>query len=60
MITDSGKHHLVLAIGTPAFDEGFVKVKVATWVNEMEKLFEVAVTQPQAAYAAFMHVFLHH
>ena len=33
--------------------------KVATWVSEMEKLSEVAVTQPQAAYAAFMHVFLH-
>ena len=33
--------------------------KVATWVSEMEKLSEFAVTQPQAAYAAFMHVFLH-
>ena len=32
---------------------------MATWVSEMEKLSEVAVTQPQAAYTAFMHVFLH-
>ena len=59
VITDSGKRHLGSAIGTPAFVEGFVQEKVATWVREMEKLSEVAVTQPQAAYTAFMHVFLH-
>ena len=28
-------------------------------MSEIEKLSEFAVTQPQAAYAAFMHVFLH-
>ena len=58
VITDSGKR-IGSAIGTPAFVEGFVQEKVATWVSKMEKLSEVAVTQPQAAYAAFMHVFLH-
>jgi len=26
----------------------------------MEKLSEIAITQPQAAYRAFTHVFLHH
>ena len=28
-------------------------------MSEMEKLSEFAVTQPQAAYEAFLHVFLH-
>ena len=44
------------AIGTPAIVEGYVWEKAATWVSEMEKLFKFAVTQPQAAYAAFMQL----
>jgi len=28
-------------------------------VGEIEKLSEIAITQPQAVYSAFMHVFLH-
>ena len=59
MITDSGKCHLGSVIGTSAFI-GIVQEKVATWVSKMEKLSKFAVIQPQAAYAAFMHVFLHH
>ena len=50
------------ATGIPAFVKGYVWEKMVTcqWVSEMEKLSEFAVTEPQAAYAAFMHVFLHH
>ena len=60
MITDSGKRHLGSAIGTPASScLRLCARKVATWVIEMEKLSEFAVTQPQAAYTAFIHVFLH-
>jgi len=29
------------------------------WVGEIEKLSEIAITQPQTAYTAFTHVFLH-
>jgi len=35
----------------------YVQNKVFSWVGE--KLSEIAITQPQAAYTAFTHVFLH-
>ena len=42
-----------------AFLNSYVQNKDSTWVGEMEKLSEIAITQPQAAYTAFTHVFLH-
>jgi len=54
-----GKHHLGSALGTDGFVKSYVQDKVATWVGEIEKLSEIAITQSQAAYAAFTHVFLH-
>jgi len=59
VITDAGKHHLGLALGTDGFVKRYVQDKVSLWVGEMEKLSEIAVTQPHAAYAALTHVFLH-
>ena len=32
---------------------------MSSWVGEIEKLSEIAVTQPLAAYVAFTYVFLH-
>ena len=59
VISDSGKHHLGSAIGSEDFVASYVERKVASWVSEIEKLSAIAVTQPQAAFAAFTHVFLH-
>ena len=52
-ITVEGERHLGSVIGTPAFKENYVKTKVEEWVAELQKLAEIAKTEPQAAYTAF-------
>ena len=54
-ITKEGKRHLGAAIGNDAFKEEYVREKVATWVEELERLTRIAESQPHAAYAAFTH-----
>ena len=54
-ITSEGKIHLRSAIGSQSFMECYVKKKVSGWKREIERLSEIAKTQPQAAYAAFIH-----
>ena len=54
-ITKEGKRHLGAAIGNDAFKEKYVREKVATWVEEVERLTRIAESQPHAAYAAFTH-----
>ena len=54
-VTEEGKRHLGAAIGTQAFVQRYVIQRVSEWVNAIERLFVFAQTQPQAAYAAFMH-----
>ena len=54
-ITTEGKRHLGAAIGSPTFIEEFVSHKVELWTEEMEKLAAIAGSQPQAAYAAYIH-----
>ncbi len=58
-ITADGKRHLGAAVGTPHFISGYVQHKVTEWVNEVERLSSIAVTQPHAAYAAFTHGLKH-
>ena len=48
------------ASGSDDFVNCYVQDKVSTSVAEIDKLSEIAITQPKAAYAVFMHVFLHH
>ena len=55
LITKEGKRHLGAAIGNDAFREEYVREKVATWVEEVERLTRIAESQPHAAYAAFTH-----
>ena len=43
-------------MGTDEFLVSYVRDKVSSWVGGIEKL---SVTQPQVAYVAFTHVFLH-
>jgi hypothetical protein len=56
-ISQEGKRHLGSAIGTRSFVENYVEEKVLTWKEELERLSDIAMSQPQAAYAAFMHGF---
>ena len=55
IISKEGKKYLGSAIGIQAFIESYVQQKVSTWVEELERLSSIAVTQPHAAFAAFVH-----
>ncbi len=54
-ITAEGRRHLGAAIGTQNFTESYVKQKVTEWVTMVERLADIATSQPHAAYAAFTH-----
>jgi len=59
IISDSGKHHLVLFLGTNNFVAGYVRNKITSLVSEIEKLSVIAITQPHAAFANFTHIFFY-
>ena len=46
-ITIHGKRHLGAVIGSSAFAEEYVQGKVAEWMEEVENLAIIAVSQPQ-------------
>ena len=52
-VTIEGHKHLGEALGSRSFLEEFVGEKVDEWVNEVTKLADFAISQPQASYAAF-------
>ena len=54
-ITVDGKRHLGAALGTNDFKISYISEKVENWCKKMEKLAEIAKTQPHAAYAAYVH-----
>ena len=54
-ISIDGKRHLGAAIGRQAFVDNYVQRKVSEWVNEIEHLSSIAISQPHAAYTAFTH-----
>ena len=58
-ITSQGRPYLGAALGSDEFCDKFVAEKVAEWQDELFQLAEVATTQPQATYAAFIHGFIH-
>ena len=58
-ITCEGKRHLGAAIGTREFHQEYAEKKMSKWCSEVERLAEFAKTQPQAAYAAFIHGEMH-
>ena len=53
-VTTEGHKHLGEALGSRSFLEEYVGGKVAEWVNEVTKLADFAVSQPQACYATFI------
>ena len=52
-VTCEGRKHLGAILGSRSYPEEYVRNKVKTWVQEILKLSEFAMSQPQAAYAAF-------
>ena len=54
-ISTKGNRHLRAALGSRTFVEEFVSKKVATWITDVKQLAKIAHTQPQAAYAAYIH-----
>ena len=58
-LTRLGRQYLGSAIGSTAFSEAFVKMKVEGWVYEIEQLSLIAKTHPHAAYAAYTHGLSH-
>ena len=58
-ITCEGKRHLGAAIGSREFHKEYAEKKINNWCSEIEQLANIAKTQPQAAYAAFIHGEMH-
>ena len=52
-VTTEGQKHLGAALGSRSYLEECVNDKVVDWVNEVKRLAEFAVSQPQACFAAF-------
>ena len=48
-----GCRYLGAAIGTPAFLQSFLDAKAESWLGQVERLSDIAQSQPQAAYSAF-------
>ena len=57
-VTSRGESHLGAAIGSPNFIEDYIRSKVATWIEEVSSLSEIALSYPQAALSAFTHGFV--
>jgi hypothetical protein len=54
-ITTSGKRHLGATIGTQEFKTSYIDEKVTAWCKRLEKLSEIAKSEPHVAYAAYIH-----
>ena len=55
VITEEGQKYLGSAIGKQTFIESYVQQKVPTWIDELDRLSSIAITQPHAAFTAFTH-----
>ena len=54
-LSTSGQRHLGAVIGDLDFREKYVKEKVENWCSEIERLSEFALSEPHAAFSAFIH-----
>ena len=54
-VTTEGKRHLGAVLGTDEFKNSYINNKVEEWCKRMQKLTEIAKSQPHAAYAAYIH-----
>ena len=56
-ITTEGKRHLGAALGSNTFREEYSMGLVEEWSKQLQDLCDVAMTQPQAAYTAYIRGF---
>ena len=56
-ITSEGHRYLGSALGSRDFVINFTKEKVSEWVEQIDRLVQVARTQPHVAYSALVHGF---
>ena len=53
-ITSDGMRHLGAAIGSKDFKDSYVLQKIQEWIDSVERLTKIAVTEPQAAFSGFI------
>ena len=53
-VTTEGHKHLGAVIGSQEYQKDYVDGKVTEWVGEIVKLAEIATTEPQACYSAYI------
>ena len=58
-ISTDGSKHLGAVIGSEAYKQRYLKEKTETWMREITLLFNIAITQPQAAYSCFTAGYQH-
>ena len=54
-IVTTGARHLGAAVGTPQYKHTYISKKVEAWVGAVKTLADIAMTEPQAAFAAYTH-----
>ena len=57
--TADGKCHLGAVIDSAGYKKKYATEKVDQWCNEMRKLAEIPISEPQAAFAAYTHGEMH-
>jgi len=58
-VTTECRKYLGAALGSRSYLEQYVNGKVQEWVEQVTKLTEFALSQPQACYAAFTYGLRH-
>ena len=58
-ITATGERHLGAVIGSEEFRTEYCQKLVKTWVEEINLLADIAVTEPQAAYTCYISGYQH-
>ena len=58
-INTDGQRYFWGSLGTASFAESYTQSKIAIWEKELTSLCNIAISQPQAAYAAFTHGLVH-
>ena len=52
--TTEGKSHIGAALGSKIFRDEYASSKVSDWCDELDRLSQIAKSQPQTAYTAFI------
>ena len=58
ILISKGRHYVGSSLGSTKFEEKFVLGKVNEWMDEVDRLVQVARVHPHAAYSAFIQGFI--